>query len=102
MLTLHGSWGAGAHDVAVTFLNDAYGGTAATDRNLHVDGILWNGVAVSGGSADLLSTGTHDFAFGAAVAPAAAAPASTAAAVDWSALAAQAQANFAATGHWFI
>ncbi len=102
VLTLHGSWGAGAHDVAVTFLNDAYGGTAATDRNLHVDGILWNGAAVSGGSADLLSTGTHDFAFGAAVAPAAAAPASTAAAVDWSALAAQAQANFAATGHWFI
>jgi len=25
---------AGTHDVAVSFLNDAWGGTAATDRNL--------------------------------------------------------------------
>jgi hypothetical protein len=102
-LTLHGSWGAGAHDAAVTFLNDAYAGSAATDRNLHVDGILWNGTAVSGGSADLLSTGPHDFAFGVAAAPVAATVAAVAAApVDWAALAAVAQANFAATGHWFI
>ena len=102
-LTLHGSWGAGAHDVAVTFLNDAYAGSDATDRNLHVDGIAWNGVPVAGGSADLLSTGPHDFSFGTAATPvAAAAPAASAAPVDWSALAAQAEANFAATGHWFI
>ncbi len=32
-----GSFGAGPHDVAVTFLNDAYGGSAATDRNLYVN-----------------------------------------------------------------
>ena len=34
-----GSFGAGPHDVAVTFLNDAYGGSAATDRNLYVNAI---------------------------------------------------------------
>ena len=105
VVTLHGSWGAGAHHVAVAFLNDAYAGSAATDRNLHVDGILWNGAAVSGGSADLLSTGTHDFAFGttaAATLVAASALAAPAAPTDWAALAATAEANFAATGHWFI
>ncbi len=105
-LTLHGSWGAGAHDVLVTFLNDGYGGTAATDRNLHVDGIFWNGAAVAGGSADLLSAGPHDFGFGTAIAPVAAGAAPAAAAVagpvDWNAVAAQAEANFAATGHWYL
>jgi len=34
-----GSFGAGLHDVAVTFLNDAYGGTSSTDRNLYVNAI---------------------------------------------------------------
>ena len=33
---LTGNWGSAAHSVGVTFLNDAYGGTASTDRNLHV------------------------------------------------------------------
>ncbi len=102
-LTLNGSWGAGSHDVAVTFLNDAYAGSAATDRNLHVDGIMWNGTAVQGGSADLLSAGPHEFAFGLAAAPAAAPAAAVATApVDWNAAAAQAEANYAATGHWYL
>ena len=34
-----GRFGAGPHDVAVTFVNDAYGGSAATDRNLYVNAI---------------------------------------------------------------
>ena len=34
-----GNFGAGPHDVAVTFLNDAYAGSAATDRNLYVNAI---------------------------------------------------------------
>ena len=34
----------GHADVAINFLNDAWGGTAATDRNLHVEAITLNGV----------------------------------------------------------
>jgi hypothetical protein len=30
--------------LVVTFLNDAYYGTHETDRNLYVDGIIFNGV----------------------------------------------------------
>ncbi|WP_256476475.1 carbohydrate-binding domain-containing protein [Siccirubricoccus soli] len=37
--TVKGDWAAGNHPVAVNFLNDAYGGTATTDRNLHSDSI---------------------------------------------------------------
>ena len=47
-LTLKGDWAAGAHKVSVKFLNDAWGGTAATDRNLHVDSATYNGKAVAG------------------------------------------------------
>ncbi|MDJ0390011.1 carbohydrate-binding domain-containing protein [Roseomonas sp. E05] len=42
-LTLHGDWAAGAHQVSVSFLNDAYGGSASTDRNLFIDGASYNG-----------------------------------------------------------
>jgi hypothetical protein len=62
-ITLKGDWGAGAHKVSVSFINDHWGGSAATDRNLYVDSISFNGKAVAGGSADLLSNGTADFAF---------------------------------------
>ena len=58
-LTLSGNWGTGAHTVQVNFLNDAWGGTAATDRNLYVDGITYNGQAASGGN--LLSAGPVNF-----------------------------------------
>jgi len=53
---------AGTHDVAVSFLNDAYGGTAATDRNLYVSAIDANGKAMAGTTATLLSTATQHFA----------------------------------------
>lgn len=51
----------GPHDVAVSFLNDAYGGSAATDRNLYVQGIAVNGAAVGGASGALLETSTRHF-----------------------------------------
>lgn len=47
-LTLKGDWAAGEHKVEVKFLNDAWGGSADTDRNLHVDAATYNGAAVSG------------------------------------------------------
>jgi beta-glucanase (GH16 family) len=43
-----GNWAAGNHNVQVDFLNDAWGGTAATDRNLYVDGATYNGASVGG------------------------------------------------------
>jgi hypothetical protein len=46
-VTLHGDWGATAA-VTVTFLNDLWNGSAATDRNLHIDGATFNGAAVAG------------------------------------------------------
>ena len=52
---------AGTHDVAVSFLNDAYGGTSAADRNLYVNGIDVDGQSVSGTSAALYSNGTQHF-----------------------------------------
>ena len=52
---------AGTHDVAVSFLNDAYGGTPSTDRNLYVKGIDVGGVPAVGANAALYSTGTTNF-----------------------------------------
>ena len=58
--TFKGDFGTGAHAVAVNFLNDAWGGTAATDRNLYVNGITYNGAA-TGQSATLGVTGPQAF-----------------------------------------
>jgi beta-glucanase (GH16 family) len=50
---------AGTHDVAVSFLNDAYGGSAATDRNLYIAGASVDGSAVGGAAATLWSAATQ-------------------------------------------
>ncbi len=63
IITVKGDWAPGAHKVAVNFINDAWGGTAAADRNLHVDGITYNGTALAKGTADLLRAGPVDFTF---------------------------------------
>ncbi|MBE7189803.1 carbohydrate-binding domain-containing protein, partial [Jatrophihabitans endophyticus] len=42
-IDLEGNWGPGSHAVAVTFVNDLYGGSAATDRNLYVTGASYDG-----------------------------------------------------------
>ena len=69
---------AGPHSVAVSFVNDAWGGTAAMDRNLYVDGIDYAGTAVAGASAPLFSAGAARFAVpGVAVSVPAPAPAPT-------------------------
>ena len=54
---LEGNWGAGTHNVAVYFLNDAYAGTPNTDTNLYVEGAAFNGVAAPSSSAALLDNG---------------------------------------------
>ena len=54
ILTLKGDWTAGAHKVEVKFLNDAYGGSAATDRNLYVDAATYNSKDVAGAAQAIL------------------------------------------------
>ena len=56
------SVGAGAHDVAVSFLNDAYGGSGSADRNLYVQGIDYNGQHTAGET--LFGTSTQHFHVG--------------------------------------
>jgi hypothetical protein len=56
-----GMWsGTVPHTVSVEFLNDAWGGSADTDRNLHVEDILVNGVS-TGQTASMLWTGEEQF-----------------------------------------
>ncbi|MBS7812019.1 carbohydrate-binding domain-containing protein [Roseococcus pinisoli] len=50
-----------AHKITVEFLNDAWGGSADTDRNLHVQAVLVNGVD-TGQHQALLENGEADFA----------------------------------------
>lgn len=42
-LTIHGDIGLGAHSLKVNFLNDSWGGTTATDRNLYLSSGTVNG-----------------------------------------------------------
>ncbi|MBU8536745.1 carbohydrate-binding domain-containing protein [Falsiroseomonas tokyonensis] len=44
VITLSGDFADSPHKVAITFLNDAFGGTEGKDRNLHIEGISLNGV----------------------------------------------------------
>jgi len=65
-----GSFTAGVvHQVTVRFLNDAWGGSADTDRNLYVENILVNGVA-TGKTAALAQTGDVTFDLAAVMPPA--------------------------------
>ena len=66
-LNVLGNYGAGQHTLSVSFLNDAYGGSASADRNLYVDGASYDGTA--GGSMTLLGTGTMSEAVGTAAQP---------------------------------
>jgi hypothetical protein len=61
-IVLSGPYSIGPHTVSITFLNDAYGGTPTTDRNLYVDGIEFNGIWYAG--AVLYSNGTLTFQIG--------------------------------------
>ncbi len=72
-ISVTGAFGSGSHDVTVTFINDAWSGSAATDRNLYVHQISFNGEAYAGdlasnaagynsyGVANLYSQGSADW-----------------------------------------
>jgi hypothetical protein len=52
----------GDHTLAITFLNDAWGGSSDKDRNLHVDSVMVNGIDLHH-SASLMAAGDAVFAF---------------------------------------
>ncbi|HEY0181927.1 MAG TPA: carbohydrate-binding domain-containing protein, partial [Rhodopila sp.] len=56
-----GDFGAGSHKIGVVFTNDAYGGTATTDRNLYVNGIDVNGKHYGSGVTALMSQSAAQF-----------------------------------------
>ncbi|NGM24269.1 hypothetical protein G3576_30040, partial [Roseomonas stagni] len=62
-VTVLGNWAPGGHVLTVNFLNDDWGGSAATDRNLYLEGATYNGAAVPGSTAMLGMAGPQNFAF---------------------------------------
>ena len=56
--TFKGGWGSGQHSVGISFLNDAYGGSADKDRNLYVNGLSYDGSTVAITPASLQTNGT--------------------------------------------
>ncbi len=63
--TLTGDWTDGAHRVTVTFINDTFGGTPSTDRNLYVEKVTFNGAAATPSSpVSLLGPEPADFTVG--------------------------------------
>ena len=56
-VTVRADLAPGPHIIGINFLNDAYGGTAAADRNLFVTSTTYNGETVALGTRNLLSTG---------------------------------------------
>ena len=51
----------GIHTVTVNFLNDAYGGTIDTDRNLYIDGATYDGLFVPSVARELQVSGPVSF-----------------------------------------
>ncbi len=52
--TLMGNFGPGSHTVSINYINDAYGGSPAADRNLYVNAITWDGVTTYEDAAQFL------------------------------------------------
>lgn len=59
-ITIQGDFGAGPHQVGVSFTNDAYGGTSALDRNLYLNSVKFDGVEMlTSGTVPLWRDETH-------------------------------------------
>lgn len=63
LLELRGDFGTTANSVGIRFVNDAWGGSAAADRNLHVASVTLNGTEI-GVPTTLGTNGTARFTFG--------------------------------------
>lgn len=66
---VHGAFGPGPHQVSMNFLNDAWGGSSATDRNLYLDGASYRGSVPSAVSLAFLINGTQTATVGSASGP---------------------------------
>jgi hypothetical protein len=64
-----GDFGSGQHALVVNFLNDAWGGAPATDRNLYVNAITYNGTNTNQ-STTLMNQGPMTFALSGGTTPA--------------------------------
>ncbi len=62
-VTVLGDFAAGTHTATVDFLNDAYGGTPATDRNLYLDDATFDGTSVPGATLALDVAGPQSIVF---------------------------------------
>ena len=58
-----GTFAAGSHTATVNFLNDAYGGSPTTDRNLYVGGATIDGAVVAGATLTEHFQGPQSFTF---------------------------------------
>ncbi len=58
-----GTFAAGSHTATVNFLNDGYGGSPATDRNLYVTGATIDNSVVSGATISERVSGPQSFSF---------------------------------------
>src|SRR6476659_9999299 len=63
IFNVRGTFAPGSHTAAVNFLNDAYGGSPATDRNLYVTGATIDNSVVSGATLSELVSGPQHFTF---------------------------------------
>jgi hypothetical protein len=61
-IQIKGDWAAVSHKVEVSFLNDAWEGTAATDRNLYVESATFNSTSIAGSALGTVN-GTESFSF---------------------------------------
>ncbi|MFC7694637.1 carbohydrate-binding domain-containing protein [Paeniroseomonas aquatica] len=110
ILTLYGDWNTGSHDVKVTLLNDAWGGTSDTDRNLYVESASFNGVAITGAVQGIWddTSGAFSFTEAATVNPESVTetptinpePVLVRQDIDWDATSTAVMAHFNDTGSW--
>jgi len=56
---VQGDFGTGPHQIGVTFVNDAFGGSPSTDRNLYLDGVDFDGKTFLNATLPLYSNGTQ-------------------------------------------
>lgn len=62
--TFTGQWSAGQHDVEINFTNDAWEGTATTDRNLYVENVKYDGGSFLNHEVAMFSNGAQHFLVG--------------------------------------
>lgn len=110
-LTLYGDWGTGSHDVEITLLNDAWGGTPDADRNLYVGNAIFNGVTISNAARSIWDENSAQITFtangGSGLAPVSEAsgvvgetPMVPSRELDWDATSAAVVAHYNETGSW--